>query len=238
MREQKFVRQFRAAKIVHLVLLTALELLFSIILILNTGLRAQVFSSGPLSILCIFVWLLILLELVFLLHDFYKLRAFARESHLLNRTAYLDHLTGLPNRYGLDEIFRTYDTPESLENPGCLLFSIANLATINEISGHKAGDTMIQDFCSMFEEIGDRYGYTGRNGGNEFVAAITPCSQQTIQDFRTTLENRISLYNQEHKSAPIVLRSAYTLYKKEEPVQTFTELLVLTYNKLHQVSQL
>ena len=88
----------------------------------------------------------------------------------------------------------------------------------------------------MSEEIGDRYGYTGRNGGNEFVAAITPCSLQIIQDFRTTLDNRISLYNREHQSSPIVLRSAYTLYK-EEPTQSFTELLVTTYNKLHKISR-
>ena len=236
MREQKFVRQFRTAKIVHLVLLACLELLFSIILIANASLRAQIFSNPALSLLCTFVWLLMLFELLFLIYDFYKLRAFARESHLLNQTAYLDHLTGLPNRYGLDEIFRTYTTPETLEDTGCLLFSIANLPTVNEISGHQAGDTIIRDFSAMFEEIGDRYGYTGRNGGNEFVAAITPCSLQIIQDFRTTLDNRISLYNREHQSSPIVLRSAYTLYK-EEPTQSFTELLVITYNKLHKISR-
>lgn len=236
MREQKFVKQFRTAKIIHLGLLVGMELIFILILLIDKRLRLWVFSDRALFTLCAFIWFFLLLGLIFLFYDFYKLRAFAQESHLLNQTAYLDRLTGIPNRYSLDEIFRTYTTPESLENTGCLLFSIANLKTINEISGHQAGDAMIRDFCNIFEEIGDTFGFVGRNGGNEFVAVITPCSPQIIQDFRTTLDNRISLYNKEHSATPILLRSAYTLYA-EEPVQTFTELLVLTYNKLYQISQ-
>lgn len=236
MREKKFVIQFRTAKIVHLCLLAGMEIIFILLLVTDARLRTRIFADKALFILCAFTWLLMLMELLFLLYDFYKIRAFALESHLLNQTAYLDRLTGIPNRYSLDEIFRTYTTPESLENTGCLLFSIANLKTVNEISGHAAGDAMIRDFCNIFEEIGDTFGFIGRNGGNEFVAVITPCNAQIIQDFRTTLENRISLYNKEHKTAPILLRSAYTLYA-EETVQTFTELLILTYNKLYQISQ-
>lgn len=236
MKEQKFIKQFRTAKIIHLCLLAGMELVFIIMLLIDKRLRLWIFSDRVLFTLCSFTWLFMLLGLVFLFYDFYKLRSFVQESHLLNQTAYLDRLTGIPNRYSLDEIFRTYTTPESLEGTGCLLFSIANLKTINEISGHQAGDTMIRDFCNIFEEVGDTFGFIGRNGGNEFVAVITPCSAQIIQDFRTTLENRISLYNKEHTAAPILLRSAYTLYA-EEPVQTFTELLVLTYNKLYQISQ-
>ncbi|MCH5276081.1 MAG: diguanylate cyclase [Lachnospiraceae bacterium] len=236
MREQKFVKQFRTAKIVHLGLLTGLEVIFLLSVFADKWLRLRVFSDRAVFTLCAITWLVLILAQCFLLYDFYKLRAFVQESHLLNQTAYLDRLTGIPNRYSLDELFRTYTTPESLEETGCLLFSIANLKTVNEVLGHKAGDSMIRDFCNIFEEIGDTFGFIGRNGGNEFVAVITPCSLQIVQDFRTTLENRISLYNKEHTAAPILLRSAYTLYA-EEPVQTFTELLVLTYNKLYQISQ-
>lgn len=236
MQEQKFVKQFRTAKIIHLGLLAVMEILFILTLVTENRLRTRIFSDRTLFALCAFTWLFLLLGFLFLLYDFYKIRIFAQESHLLSQTAYLDRLTGIPNRYSLDEIFRTYTTPESLEDTGCLLFSIANLKTVNEISGHNIGDTMIRDFCNIFEEIGDSFGFIGRNGGNEFVAVITPCSPQIIQDFRTTLENRISLYNKEHAAAPILLRSAYTLYS-EEPVQTFTELLILTYNKLYQISQ-
>ena len=236
MREQKFIKQFRTAKIVHLSLLVGMELIFILIMMVDKRLRLWVFSDRALFTLFVFIWLFLLLGLVFLFYDFYKLRAFVQESHHLNQTVYLDSLTGLPNRYSLDEIFRNYTTPESLEDTGCLLFSIANLKTVNEISGHAAGDAMIRYFSNIFEEIGDKFGFIGRNGGNEFVAVITPCSPQIIQDFRTTLENRISSYNKEHTAAPILLRSAYTLYA-EEPVQSFTELLVLTYNKLYQISQ-
>lgn len=234
MQEQKFVKVFRTAKVIQLCLLLGIELTFFLILACNTDLSSQIYSNKALFILCIITWILMTFNLLCLLFDFFKLRSFAMESHALTQAAYLDRLTGIPNRHSLDVVFRTYSTPESLTDIGCAMFSISNLKTINESHGHQAGDTMIQDFCTIFEEIGDTFGFVGRNGGNEFVAVINHCSHQTMQRFLAALKNRISLYNAEHTTAPIELRSAYTLYA-EEQVQAFTQLLTVTYNKLYHL---
>lgn len=235
MQEQKFVRIFRTAKIIQLCLLLGLELTFFLILVCNGELSSHIYSNQALFTLCSITWALMLFNLLCLVFDFFKLRSFAAESHALNQAAYLDHLTGIPNRHSLDVVFRTYTTPESLEGIGCAMFTIGNLKSINDAQGHVVGDLMIQNFCNIFEETGDLFGFVGRNGGNEFVAVINDCSHQTMNAFLEALENRISLYNAEHQTAPIQLLSAYTLYA-EEQVQAFTQLLTATYNKLYSIS--
>lgn len=235
MQEQKFVKVFRTAKIIQLCLLLGIEITFFLLLACNTDLSSRIYADKALFTLCVITWILMLFNLLCLVFDFFKLRSFAMESHALTQAAYLDRLTGIPNRHSLDVVFRTYTTPESLADIGCAMLTISNLKTINETLGHQAGDTMIRDFCTIFEETGDTFGFVGRNGGNEFVAVINHCSHQTMNRFLTVLESHISLYNAEHTTAPIELRSAYTLYA-EEQVQAFTQLLTATYNKLYQVS--
>lgn len=232
MQEQKFIKKYRSAKIIQLFLLASIELTFILTLIFNKSLSRQVYSNRQLFFLCAVTWVLMLFSLFYLLYDFYKLRNLTAESHLFNQAAYLDGLTGIPNRHSLDIVFQTYTTPESLQDTACAMFSIDNLKTVNQTSGHEAGDKLIQDFCNIFEEVGDHFGFIARNGGNEFVAVIENSSHESMERFLTRLDNSIRLYNLEHLETPIVLRSAYTLYA-ETQVQAFPQLLAITYNKLY-----
>lgn len=232
MPEQKFFKSYRTVKAIQLFILGAIELVFLIILFSNKNLSDQIYNSKPLFCLCAVTWILMLFSLFGLLYDFYRLRSLTAKNHLFNQFAYLDRLTGIPNRYSLDIIFQAYTTPESLAGTACALFSIDNLKTINNTLGHEAGDKLIKDFCTIFEEVGDCFGFIGRNGGNEFVAVIENSSHDSMKQFMTRLENSIRIYNMEHTETPITLRSAYTLYDETE-VQVFAQLLAATYNKLY-----
>ena len=232
MQEQKFIKTMRVTKIIQLVILVGIELTFIIMLIANSDLHRQIYSNKALFFLSLVTWLLAIFNLCCLLYDFFKMRTFALESHALNKTAYLDSLTGMPNRHSLDTVFQTYTTPESLKHTGCAMFTISNLKKLNETFGREAGDNAIQDFCNIFEEIGDNYGFVGRNGGNDFIAVINNCNHDTANHFLTVINNRLSLYNTEHPDKPIEIRSAYTLYD-EAQVKAFTQLLAATYEKLH-----
>lgn len=232
MQEQKFVKIFRTTKIIQLCILLTIELCFFLVLTYKPNLARQIYSSKSLFTLCAITWILMIFNFLCLLYDFLKLRAFASESHYLNKMAYLDNLTGIPNRHSLDTVFQAYATPESLQDVGCAMFSISNLKEVNETQGHSVGDVLIRDFCSIFEEVGDQFGFVSRNGGNEFVAVINNCNEQIMTHFITTLQNRIDIYNNEHEKTPIKLIFSYTL-NEEEKVTAFTQLLTITYNKLH-----
>lgn len=232
MQEQKFVKVFRTAKIIQLCILLAIELFFFLVLTYNPNLARHIYSNKSLFVLCAITWILMIFSFLCLLYDFVKLRAFAAESHALNKVAYLDHLTGMPNRHSLDAVFQAYNTPESLTGVGCAMFTIQNLKEINDTQGHCVGDTLIMNFCHIFEEVGDEFGFVGRNGGNEFVAVINNCNEEMINHFITTLQNRVNIYNKEHSKTPILLSFSYTL-NEEEKVKAFTQLLTVTYNKLY-----
>ena len=232
MKEKKFVKVFRTIKIVELCVLLVLEGIFFIILMTNSTMSKELFSNRTLFTICVFTWILMIYNLLCLLYDFFQLRSFAEESHALNRAAYLDNLTGIPNRHGLDVVFQTYDTPESLANVGCFMVTIDNLKKINEAKGHQPGDMMIQHFCSIFEEAGDSFGVVGRNGGNEFVLVINNCTDETMNQFVNTLNEQIAEYNMEYTAAPLHIKYTYVLNSTEH-ADAFTQLLTATYNQLH-----
>lgn len=231
MQEKKFVKTFRAAKIIQLCIALIIEITFFLILFLHPSMSKQIYSDKVLFTICITFWVLMLFVLICLIYDFGKLKSFAEESHALNKAAYLDHLTGIPNRHGLDAIFDTYDSPESMTKVGCYLGTIENLKEINESLGHAKGDQTIQAFCSIFEEVGDLFGVIGRNNGNEFVMVINNCSKELMQRFIDNLNKRINEYNTLNPNVPIKIRYTYLL-NTDEHAETFTQLLTATYTRL------
>lgn len=232
MQEKKFVKVFRGAKLIQLCTLLAIETVFFLILVCTPALGARIYTEKPLFILCTITWILMIFNLLCLIYDFCKLRSFAKESHALNKLAYLDHLTGLPNRHGLDTVFQTYDTPESLAQVGCAMITIDNLKMVNETCCHADGNQMIQGFCSILENVGDKFGVVGRNGGNEFIAVINNCTADTMNLFINTLKEEVDIYNTENPKLPLHLKHTYIL-NSEECAEAFTQLLTTTYNKLH-----
>jgi len=232
MPEKKIFKSFRIAKTFQLIILLIIEVAFFAMLFLHPDLSKTLFHNHVFSIMCTFIWIFTIFSLVFLLLDFYRLRAFAEESRALKQAVYLDNLTGIPNRHGLDAAFEAYHSPESLAEVGCFMTSIDNLKSINETHGRATGDILIKHFCSIFEELGDQFGIVGRNSGNEFILVIDHCTDETMQHFITSLNKRIDEYNNEYTNATIMLKYAYTLNNGQH-AQLFQQLLMETYQKLY-----
>ena len=217
--KKKFVKTFRNTKTVQLILLLLLETAYVLVLTLNPALGTKLFEDRTLFILCTLSWILALFNLIWLLYDFYKLRTFAEESHALNRAAFLDHLTGIPNRHGLAHV-------------ACYMVTITNLKEINQTMGHVVGDQMLKDFSGILESVGDAFGVVGRNGGNEFLMIVNHGSHDTMEYFIESLNQQLKEYNEEHSNAPIQIQYAYIL-NEEAHAEYFSTLLTETYNKLH-----
>lgn len=234
MQEKKFVTTFRKLKTVQLIAFLLIEIIFVLILIMEPSLGVNIFNNRALFSLCAVTWLLVIFSLLSLINDFRTLRSFALGCHELEKEAYLDTMTGIPSRHGLDMIFRTYDTPESAANLGCYMVTINSLQEINEQIGYASGDNAIYDFCNIFEKVGDSFGIVGRNGGNEFLAVLNNCTEQTMQEFIHRLNAEISAYNERHPHAPLRLTDTYVL-NSDEQFAVFPQLLTATYNKLHEL---
>jgi diguanylate cyclase (GGDEF)-like protein len=234
MPEKKFIKMFRRIKLIQLLLIFIIDVTFIVILLKDRQLSfsLQDISNGSsYALMYLMIWILILLSILFILYDLFKMRQFAIESHDLYRMAYLDRLTGIPNRHGLDTILESYPTAESLANIGCCVLAIDNIAELNIRLGREAGDKMIYDFASILEKIGDRFGTVGRNSGNVYVAVIDKCDKNKMDTFFKELYNELENYNSIHKDAPIVLRTSYIL-NSDTHASSFKQIFAALYHNI------
>lgn len=228
---KKKIKNYRLVKTVELGIFVALEIAFLIILISNKTLRSGIFIDKSLFTLCAMMYAASLFILLVLLYDFIRLGNLKAESHELEKLAFLDGKTGIPNRTSCTMLFNTFTTPASMEGIGCTVIEIENIRELNESLGKLAGDMIIRDFTGILEKLSASYGFVGRNGGNEFIAVINSCSDERMKAFYSELEAAISEYNGKHSDYSIRIHSEYVLYNIEK-VNTFSELVAKAYNKL------
>ena len=234
MGDNRNLRDYKFIKIIQLIILSILEASFLVVILTNRWLRESIFLNKSLFSLCVITYILMLFFLISVCVDLFALRNIVSDNHSLQKQTYLDNLTGIPNRYSLDLIFATYNTPESLRNVGCLLFELNNLTQVNETLGRAEGDKVIQNFSIILEDICDSLGFVGRNSGNEFVVVINNCTEHMVNDCFAAIAHRVEMYNADEQNAtPIVYGQTYTL-NSEENLPSFSRLLSATYHKLEK----
>ncbi|MNO38852.1 Cyclic di-GMP phosphodiesterase Gmr [compost metagenome] len=101
------------------------------------------------------------------------------KEHVLERMAYQDSLTDLPNRHGLDRYFKNeFFGSES----GAVFFvDLDRFKSINDTLGHDIGDMLLQEVAErLVRSIRDK-GKVFRLGGDEFLIALPDCSPENAQ---------------------------------------------------------
>ena len=183
------------------------------------------------------VLIFVLMVFISVVIDFYILKKTANIGYKLNRLAYLDRLTGLPNRFSCDLLFESFNGSDRLPGVGFIVMKINNLPSVNKSSGHDNGNNLISEFCYILEDVGEKYGYVGRNGGNEFIVLIEDCSETDCDMFLSDLTKRIRGYNEMAVGTPLEIAYAGVLNSKEKkPVMS--ELISFAYKKLKDASQI
>jgi diguanylate cyclase (GGDEF)-like protein len=169
-----------------------------------------------------------------ILIDFYILSRTASIGRHLNKLAYLDHLTGLPNRYSCDLLIESFNNQYRLPKAGFMLMKISNLDSINDSNGHDNGNWLISEFSSILEDVSEQYGYVGRNGGNEFIILIENCDSTAIDMFLLDLTKRIHGYNEMNVGTPIEVAYAKVL-NCDENAENISDLISLGYKKIREM---
>lgn len=226
----KFTRVY---KTIVIYVLVALAFAVFLILYLNQDLRNYIFSDMRLFTLSILLWLVLIVSFVTSLFDFWTLQQMTQIGHNLNQIAYLDKLTGIPNRYSCDMIFQSMDTPDKVAHVGGCLFSIKNLIEVNEKNGHDAGDHLITVFSSILDSVGSKYGFVGRNSGNEFLLIIENCSRETVDKFLTSFRKRIDNYNKLNEETPLKISFARQL-NEDVQAEHFAQFVTRLYDTFHK----
>ena len=97
----------------------------------------------------------------------------------LNKLAYIDLHTGLPNRSRVEELLIEY---HQFEKPtAMIIFDLNDLKEVNDTLGHIAGDTLIMNFAHIIRtSIPEKY-FVGRYGGDEFIALLNDVSEDEVK---------------------------------------------------------
>ena len=118
----------------------------------------------------------------------------------LEKLAYTDSLTGLPNRRAVSSIIEEVLTKS--KNVGLLFLDIDNFKRINDQLGHEAGDNLLIQFSKRISEIISPSEVFGRLSGDEFVIMIPELhsklyAEKVAQTILHSLETPLRLNGEE-----------------------------------------
>ena len=230
-KKKGFLKSYHRIKFAELILLIIIEVTYFCIIYNDRRLRTAVYANPVLFRLCCMMWAVLIFSLLFLCIDFYLLRRAVNDNYDLNRVAYLDTLTGIPNRNSVDMLIGNHQDAQAQGSTCCVIFRLSNICEVNQSYGHEAGDNLIRDFCTILQNAGKPYGFIARNGGNDFLAVFDACDEKRMGQFTDCLNLAVADYNAEHAAAPILLDSAFTLSADE----TITDLIAETAHKIDRL---
>lgn len=108
-----------------------------------------------------------------------------------------DPLTGLYNRRGLEQALQSMDTAEQLPI-AVIMGDVNGLKITNDVFGHRAGDTLLQNAAQLLREHCGSIGLVARWGGDEFVAALPKTDMKMAEELINQMRNtQISIAGKE-----------------------------------------
>ncbi|MES2489391.1 MAG: diguanylate cyclase [Pseudomonadota bacterium] len=106
-------------------------------------------------------------------------RRLTQSNEALRRAAYIDVLTGLPNRSMLDSVMQTtIDICKQQHRRACLFYlDIDAFKSINDNFGHAFGDSLLIHIAARLRGWRQQEAVAVRLGGDEFVVLLAPLAE-------------------------------------------------------------
>ena len=121
----------------------------------------------------------------------------SRMNKQLEKKAYLDLHTGLPNKGSCEKFF---GDAQLLQNPtAVIVYDLNDLKLVNDTQGHVSGDQYILNFARLLRASIPHSDFVGRYGGDEFMAVIYDASDEKLQALQTSLAETVEQWNASHR---------------------------------------
>ncbi len=115
-------------------------------------------------------------EVVLHLRDVTLRRSTERE---LQRMAWTDYLTGLPNRARLMAALESARARTQTGEPACvLLIDLDGFKTVNDVAGHEAGDLLLTEVADRLRAAARDRDLVARLGGDEFALVVPGTAEE------------------------------------------------------------
>ena len=129
-----------------------------------------------------------------------------RSNLLLKQKSEHDALTGLNNRYKLNELAETaFSKAQNSQTPLAIeILDIDCYKEYNDNYGHRAGDDVLVHIADALRSLEENAGvHTARYGGDEFVVIYENYSAEEVERFAKQLQDKIYEMNIEHKFSKV-----------------------------------
>ena len=147
----------------------------------NTPVISMIMPTGVMF----FVFMQLLNYFVYMTHSF----AQQKEYLALTKIAYVDNLTGLPNRVSCDE--RLVKFNKSDKNFCLLSLDLNGLKEVNDNAGHPAGDRLLKSFADTLQSVMGDLGVCTRIGGDEFLVLIEETTSEELDQRLVKLDQEL-----------------------------------------------
>src|SRR5690606_4514487 len=109
-----------------------------------------------------------------------------------------DHLTGLPNRLGLEKYIQSIQN--TTEKYAVIFADLDEFKKVNDQYGHMMGDKVIIELSRLLLQMNDEHMFTARYGGDEFVTIVTKFENEktlkaSIKKKIKSIETQIKVQN-------------------------------------------
>lgn len=170
----------------------------------------------------------------FMIYLVYLREASGRQKEIgtLSQVAYVDKMTGLPNRARCDDKFHELDT-------GNLDFCIVSLDLnglkfVNDNYGHDAGDRLLRSFASVMTASFGGVGLCCRMGGDEFLVVIDNITEKAVRD---RINHMLTLLKKlDEQDSTVKHSAAYGFaYKHELPDGDAHDVYMLADQRMYDI---
>ena len=161
-----------------------------------------------------FAFMQLLNYFIFMTHSFAQKKEYAA----LTKIAYIDNLTGLPNRASCEERFTQLDDSE---DDFCILsLDLNGLKEVNDNSGHPAGDRLLRSFADTLSDLFKDVGFCTRIGGDEFLVLINTIEKDVLDGMLKELDERLLKLDQEDQEINHSVSYGYAFRSETEEKNT------------------
>ena len=185
----------------------------------------------------LFVFMQLLNYFVFMTHSFAQKKEYAA----LTKIAYVDNLTGLPNRASCDEKLAEFD--KSADNFCLLSLDLNGLKEVNDNAGHPAGDRLLKSFADTLSSVMSDLGICHRIGGDEFLVLIKETTSEEMDNRLKTLDDRLLELDKKDQDINHSVSYGYAFRDETEEKDTHTVFMLADqrmydYKRAHYASMM
>lgn len=153
--------------------------------------------------------LVILLIIIMLIKQSAEQVILAKNNSELQKKAYIDLHTGLPNKSRCEELLLKRDNLG--QGTAVVIFDVNGLKDVNDILGHLAGDTLILNFARILRNSIPQEHFVGRYGGDEFIAVLTGVTQLQTEKILEQVQKSTDEFNAYSKQLHLEYAQGYAI---------------------------